>query len=128
MNAPPKCRYCGKKLLLPSIPRSPGATGHTPETDDWKKYLAKCIEEREKARLEGRYGWLGNSSFCGQLHAALWANLIVRAILKREVLIRLPEEPVEEKVSHCGCPIGGPHGVNCPTIFGDIARSKAIKS
>ena len=28
---------------------------------------------------------------------------------------------------HCGCPAGGPHGVECPTMLGDIARLEAGK-
>jgi hypothetical protein len=33
----------------------------------------------------------------------------------------------EPDAQHCGCPLAGPHGVECPTMLGDIARLEAGK-
>ena len=33
-----------------------------------------------------------------------------------------------EVTLHCGCPINGPHGVDCPTMLGDMARYAAKDS
>jgi hypothetical protein len=34
-----------------------------------------------------------------------------------------PVSELSEGREHCGCPTGGPHGVNCPTVLGDMARA-----
>lgn len=32
-----------------------------------------------------------------------------------------------QTIQHCGCPFEGEHTVDCPTIFGDIARAKVCE-
>lgn len=35
----------------------------------------------------------------------------------------MPADPPPPEAGHCGCPIDGPHGTDCPTILGDIVRA-----
>lgn len=46
--------------------------------------------------------------------------------LERAKPVSVPADP-EPPVGHCGCPVDGPHGAGCPTIFGDFARPEGAQ-